>query len=358
VIGVDGSYYATRLGELADLFGAAGVSLVEGGLDVDGRFLPVVDDVVVALDAGRLPPAVRARVPRLPGSAGPSGAGGTPAPAPFAGDVQRSFGEEWTSHPELVPDHAGEFEAYFDLVDLDSLAGLRVVDVGCGIGRWSHFLAPRCRSIVLVDYSEAIFVARRNLAGADNAIFVMADVLDLPFRPRAFDVAVCLGVLHHLPFDALDALRRLAPLAERHLAYLYYALDNRPRYFRWILAGVTATRRALTGIRSPRVRAALTSAIATGVYLPLTRLGTALGPVGLSRYVPLAEAYGGKSRDRLRQEVYDRFFTSIEQRVTREQIRALSDTFAAVTVSDRFPYWHFLCELGSGGVEADDAATQ
>ncbi|MEA2931249.1 MAG: hypothetical protein QOI56_34, partial [Actinomycetota bacterium] len=51
MIGVDGSYYATRLGELADLFGAEDVSLVEGGLDVDGRFLPVVDDVVVALDA-------------------------------------------------------------------------------------------------------------------------------------------------------------------------------------------------------------------------------------------------------------------------------------------------------------------
>jgi len=264
---------------------------------------------------------------------------------PFAGDVQRSFGEEWTSHPDILAEHDREFDAYFDLVPLDSLAGLRVADLGCGMGRWSHFLAPRCRSVVLVDYSEAIFVARRNLAGAGNAVFVMADLLDLPFRPRAFDLAVCLGVLHHLPVDALDAVRRLAPLADRHLTYLYYALDNRPAYFRWMLAGVTTTRKVLTRIRSPRVRAAVTSAIAAGVYLPVARVGTLLRPVGLSRYVPLAETYAGKSLERLRQDVYDRFFTSIEQRVTREQIRGLSDTFATVTISEGLPYWHFLSEV-------------
>ena len=337
----DSSYYEGRLGELADLFGAGEVSLVAGGLDVDGRFLPVVDDVIVVLDGDRLPDSLRARMARPPDpSSGPS----VPA-VPFAADVQRSFSEEWTTHPDILPEHQGEFDAYFDLVDLDSLAGLRVVDIGCGIGRWSHILAPRCRSIVLVDYSEAIFVARRNLAGAGNAIFVMADVLDLLFRPGAFDLAVCLGVLHHLPFDALDALRRLAPLADRHLAYLYYALDNRPAYFRWLLAGVTATRRALTRIQSARARAAVTTAITAAVYLPLSKADAVLRPVGLARYVPLSETYGGKSFKRLRQDAYDRFFTSIEQRFTRDQIRGLTDTFASVNISDALPYWHFLCEV-------------
>jgi len=337
---VTASYYEGRLGELEDIFGAEKVSLVAGGLDVDGRFLPVVDDVIVALDGDRLPATVRARLERAPD---PSSGSSTP----FAADVQRSFGEEWTTYPDILPEHEAEFDAYFDLVALDSLAGLRVADLGCGIGRWSHFLAPRCASIVLVDYSEAVFVARRNLAGAPNAIFVMADLLDLPFRPGAFDLAVCLGVLHHLPTDALDALRRLAPLAERHLAYLYYALDNRPAYFRWMLAGVTATRRGLTRIRSPRARAAVTTAITAGVYLPLSRAGSVLAPAGLARYVPLVETYRGKSFTRLRQDAYDRFFTSIEQRFTRDQIRGLSDTFAQVTISDGLPYWHFLCEGGA-----------
>jgi SAM-dependent methyltransferase len=330
-------YYDGRLEELADLFGARQVSVVDGGLDVDGRFLPVVDDVIVALDPERVPPSVRARLERPPDVSGGA--------LPFAGDVQRSFGEEWTTHPDILPEHESEFRSYFDLVPLDSLAGRRVLDLGCGIGRWSHFLAGSCRSIILVDYSDAIFVARRNLARADNAIFVMADLLELPFRPRAFDLTVCLGVLHHLPFDCLDAVRRLAPLADRHLIYLYYALDNRPAYFRWVLRGVTATRRALTRIDSPRARAGVTAAITAGVYVPVARAASVLRRAGLARYVPLAEGYGGKSFKRLRQDVYDRFFTSIEQRVTRAQIEGLSDTFASVTVSEALPYWHFLCRV-------------
>ncbi len=60
--------------------------------------------------------------------------------------------------------------------------------------------------------------------------------------------------------------------------------------------------------------------------------------------VPLAEAYAGKSLRRLRQEAYDRFFTGIEQRFTRDQICALVDCFHSVTVSEEVPYWHFLCE--------------
>jgi SAM-dependent methyltransferase len=168
----------------------------------------------------------------------------------------------------------------------------------------------------------------------------MADVLDLPFRDQAFDLLVCLGVLHHLPVNALDAVRSLARLARRHLIYLYYALDNRPAYFRWALRGVTAVRGRLARVRSPRVRSAVTSALAAALYVPAAQLGR----TPFRRYVPLAETYAGKSFPRLRQDAYDRFFTSIEQRVTRDEILGLTDTFATVTVSEGLPYWHFLCE--------------
>lgn len=336
-------YYADKLNLLADIFGAREVSMVGGGVSVDGRFLPVLDDVIIAMAPDRLPDSVRARIERSADGGARNGAGVTP----FAADVRDSFGDEWTSHPKILAEHEDEFRAYFDLVDLEAIAGLRVADLGCGSGRWSWFLAGRCREIVLVDYSQAIFVARRNLAGARNAVFVMADVLDLPFRPAAFDLVACLGVLHHLPVDALTALRRLAVLAPRHLVYLYYALDNRPRYFRWVLSGVTVVRRALSRVRSRRARAALTSVIASGVYLPLARMAPMLHRARLDRFVPLAETYRGKSLERLRQDVYDRFFTSIEQRFSRRQIQALSDCFSTVTISDELPYWHFLCEVSA-----------
>lgn len=331
-------YYEDKRASLRELFGATAVDVDGDGLTVDGRFLPVLDDVIVALDRERLPAAVRAR---LPGGRHGEGVGGS---TPFAADIQYTFGEEWTSHPDMLQDHERVFRSYFDLVDLDGLAGLRVGDLGCGMGRWSHFVAPRCREIVLVDFSEAIFVARSNLRDAPNAIFIMADVLDLPFADDAFDFVYCLGVLHHLPVDALDALRGLSRLAPSHLAYLYYDLDNRPAYFRALLHAVTAVRRQLSRLRSPRARSVLTWVIATTIYAPLAGLGSLLRPVGLSRFVPLADAYAGASMAMLRQDAYDRFFTRIEQRFRRDQILTLGDTFASVTVSDRFPYWHFRCD--------------
>lgn len=331
-----GAYYAGKVESLKAVLGAVEVRVEPGRIVVDGRPYPVVDDVIVMLDPSRLPARLRAM---LPGD----DARGDAAAAPFAGDIQHTFGEEWSRFPEILPEHEREFRAYFDLVDLDALAGARVCDLGCGIGRWSHFLAGRCRELVLADFSEAIFVARRNLAGCPDALFFMADIADLPFRDDAFDFLFCLGVLHHLPVDALDAVRSLRRLSPRLLVFLYYALDNRPAAWRALLAAVTGMRRALSSLRSPALRSAATWALTLGLYLPMIGLGHLARPFGAQRHVPLFEFYRGKSLLRIRQDVYDRFFTRIEQRVTRAGIAGLSDSFSSVTVSDAPPYWHFEC---------------
>lgn len=326
------SYYAGKEGSLRALFGAEALTVDADAIVVDGRRLPVLDDVIIALEPGKLPPSLRARL------------GGQPdAPStPFAEDIQYSFGQEWQAHPDVLPEHTGEFADYFDLIDLGELAGARVADVGCGSGRWATFVAPLCRELVVVDYSEAVFVARANLRTADNSIFVMADALDLPFAPGSFDFLYCLGVLHHLPVGAREALGRLAPLASRLLVYLYYALDNRPWYFRGILSAVTGVRTVLARVRQPALRTAITWLITLTVYWPVSVLGRWLAPLGAARWLPLAEAYAGKSVRRLRQDVYDRFFTGIEQRFTRRDIESWAADLGEIRVSDGQPYWHFL----------------
>ncbi|MCU1486251.1 MAG: hypothetical protein JWN67_2997 [Actinomycetia bacterium] len=328
-------YYAGREAALAEIFGASTVVVHADRLEVDARTFPIVDDVIVTLPANRLPEGARRRLGAQAGDASAEGS--------FAEDIQYTFGAEWTEHGEVLAEHVDEFAAYFDLIDLEALGDQRVADLGCGSGRWASFVAPRCREIVLADFSDAIFVARRNLAGADHAVFVLADVLDLPFGDDAFDLAYCLGVLHHLPVDALDACRRLARHAPELLVYLYYALDNRPAYYRALLAGVTQARTRLARLRSTRARSAVSLAIAALVYAPLAFVGS-VGGRRVQRYVPLADTYAGKSLRRLQQDAYDRFFTRIEQRVTRAQVLELTDTFDAITVSDGLPYWHFRCE--------------
>src|SRR5258708_39165453 len=99
-----------------------------------------------------------------------------------------------------------------------------------------------------------------------------------------------------------------------------------------------------SGLRGKRIARLMWWVLALAVYTPLITMGSVANLVGLGRYVPLYETYRSKSLRRVRQDVYDRFFTRIEQRVDRASILRLRDTFASVTVSPGLPYWHFLCE--------------
>jgi SAM-dependent methyltransferase len=335
-------YYSDKTQSLKDIFGTPLVSVEPGCVRVGARSFPVIDDVIILLEPSRRPAGLAAKIAAAPSATGAPTVQ-APRSADFAGDIQFTFGEEWQRFPAILPEHEQEFALYFDLVDLPSLAQARVCDLGCGIGRWSYHLAGQCRELVLVDFSEAIFVARRNLAGAPGTLFFMGDLKQLPFRDGFADFLFSLGVLHHLPTPALDEVRALARLAPTLLIFLYYALDNRPRVWRFALALVTRLRLAAAGVRNRQARSLITGAALVLLYLPLIGLGRALRPVGLARYVPLYEFYHDKSFPRIRQDVYDRFFTRIEQRYRRDEILALRDCFREVTVSEQLPYWHFLC---------------
>jgi SAM-dependent methyltransferase len=329
-------YYADKTQSLREIFGAAALQVEADRIVVDGRTLPVVDDVIVCLDASQWLPRLGAQL------------GGKRSvesgPADFAEDIQYTFGAEWRTFSSIVPDHETAFEQYFDLIDLSQLGRARVCDLGCGMGRWSYFVSRWCREIVLVDFSEAIFVARRNLRERANAIFIMADIRRLPFAPDFADLLFCLGVLHHLPTPVLDEVVALRRYARRLLIYVYYALDNRPPHFRALLALVTGIRTRLAHLRNERLRHGLAILIALFVYRPLVGFGHSMRPFGLQHRIPLYESYRGKSLHAVTQDAYDRFFTRIEQRVSRKDIRTLEAAFSRVSISDRLPYWHFVCE--------------
>ncbi|MGI8797540.1 MAG: methyltransferase domain-containing protein [Acidimicrobiia bacterium] len=322
------SYYADKLPSLARLFGTDDIDLEPGTLRVGPAFYPIVDDVIVTLPEDRRPARLAATRRSVDG---------------FAYDIQESFGREWREFDRVLTDDRSEFEQYFDLVDRSSLTDAVICDLGCGMGRWSAFLADSCRELVLVDFSEAIFLARRNFRDAPSTIFVMGDVTNLPFADDCCDFAMCLGVLHTLPTDPLDAIRSMRRLAPRLLIYLYYALDNRPAHYRALLRIVDAVRERTARLRDERVRRAISYVIAYGVYLPLIGIGRVARFFGLSRFIPLADDNAGRSMEGIRQRVYDRFFTSNEQRFTRAEIRSLERSFSRVRFSDGPPYWHFEC---------------
>lgn len=330
-------HYADKTGVLQDIFGTSQIHVGTGQIRVGQKSYPIVDDVIILVEPQKYTPYLKSKLARQNSTEASES-------SHFARDIQFTFGEEWKTFNKILPEHQKEFDQYFDVVDLSQLKGKRVCDLGCGNGRWSYFLTDVAKEIILVDFSDAIFVARRNLSHAGNTLFFMGDLRELPFRNDFADFLYCIGVLHHLPTPCLEEARSLATYAPEILVFLYYSLDNRPFYFRIILRAVTAVRTILCRIRNEKFRRLVSSLGTYGIYFPLVGVGSLLQPLGLSRFVPLYEAYHGKGAERIRQDVYDRFFTRIEQRVSRKEISDLKTTFRDVQISDHLPYWHFRCK--------------
>lgn len=95
------------------------------------------------------------------------------------------------------------------LSSLGATRGRRILDLGCGKGRFARILAARGAQVVGLDVSAAMLAAARE-AGLDC---VRGSARRLPFRAASFDAAIAVEVFEHLEpralDDACDELRRV-----------------------------------------------------------------------------------------------------------------------------------------------------
>lgn len=273
-------------------------------------------------------------------------------PATNADDQTVSgFGREWATfrHEGETDENARLFGQYFAVFPWDRLPrNARGIDVGCGTGRWARHVAPRVGELICLDAStEALEVAKQNLAGAKNVTFLRSTIEEAPIQDGSLDFAYSLGVLHHVP-DTAAALRacvrKLKPGAPM-LVYLYYALDNRSAAFRAIWRVSDGVRRVVSALPF-RPRLAVSEIIARSVYWPLARGAAVAEKLGANvEGIPLS-AYRDKSLYVMRNDALDRFGTRLEQRFSRTQIETMMN--AAGLVDIRFhegvPYW---CAAGA-----------
>ena len=258
-------------------------------------------------------------------------------------DTVEGFGREWQSFDQSAlsdDDARSMFSDYFSMFDFTDLG--EGFDLGCGTGRWAKFVAPRCRALHCIDPSDAIDVARRNLAGQPNVTCHRASADDIPLDDGSQDFGYSLGVLHHIP-DPGAALRNAVAKVRQggqFLLYIYYRFENRPLWFRLVWRASDIGRKVVSNLPFP-ARKGIAGLIAATIYWPLARTARLVEKAGHDpSSIPL-NWYRNLSFYTMRTDALDRFGTSLEHRFTKAEIRTMMERSGLENIrfSDRAPYW-------------------
>ena len=245
----------------------------------------------------------------------------------------RSFGFEWSAFRQQLESYERNFRWYTEPLAGMRVAGLRVLDAGCGMGRHTyHFLKAGAR-VMALDASPAVEVAAANGAGHE-AVFVQADLLKLPVAPGSFDLVCCLGVLHHIE-DTLGGLRSLVSAARpggRVLVFLYHD-GGASRLRRELLRLVAVSRRVTTRLPLPVLRV-LTLGLSLGLWgawvAPL-KLAARTGSRARVSDLPLGQYVDYPFRV-LWNDQFDRFSAPLEKRYSRADVEGLMAAAGLVEV--------------------------
>ena len=264
-----------------------------------------------------------------------------------------SFGHEWATfdYGETETSEAldAQFMAYCAPIDLNqfnpktSVAG----DFGAGSGRWASRLIQYFSLVYALEPSDGASTVLKKKFSGEAKIVVLQETVGANSIPLAsLDLAMSLGVLHHIPDTGLaikDVSRRIKP-GGIFLCYLYYSLENKPTFYKLIFKAVDGVRRIIS-VLPQRIKQLVTSAIAALIYWPLARFSKVLNKLGVNTSnIPLHH-YADMPFVMLANDALDRFGTSLEQRFSKaeitEMLRAAGFDIATLKFSDSEPFWTF-----------------
>jgi len=263
------------------------------------------------------------------------------------------FGHEWAAFDYAETETAealdAQFAAYCAPLDLNqfnpatSVAG----DFGAGSGRWSSRLVPYFSLVYALEPSDGASKVLESKFADNSKIVVLQETVGANSIPAtSLDLAMSLGVLHHIPDTALaikDVSRSIKP-GGVFLCYLYYNLENKPTYYKLIFKGVNVVRRVISASPQP-VRRLSATVIAALVYWPLARLSKVLSKFGINTSNLPLHHYADMPFVMLANDALDRFGTSLEQRFSKAEITemlcAADFNLTTLKFSEVEPFWTF-----------------
>ncbi|MCK4816119.1 class I SAM-dependent methyltransferase [bacterium] len=242
-------------------------------------------------------------------------------------------------------DQEAIFSKYFANFPWQNLQNKAIgFDLGCDSGRWAAMVAPRVAELLCIDpSSNAINIARKNLAAFKNCKFHQVGVGNIPLPDNYADFAYSLGVLHHVP-DAFQGIqscvKKLKPSASL-LFYIYYALENRPTTYKrlWMLSDLL---RKFIAVLPHPFKYLAGKVIAFLFYWPMARVNRIMERIGINvEHFPLS-FYRNRSIYVMQTDALDRFGTLLEKRFTKEEIKRMMEEAGLQDI--RFneegpPYW-------------------
>ena len=166
------------------------------------------------------------------------------------------------------------------------------------------------------------------------------------FVKNSLDLAVALGVLHHIPNpkQALAAISSKLKPGGTLLGYIYYSLENRPLYYKMIWKLTDVVRNKITNLPF-RLKYNVCNLIAMLIYFPLARANKVLIQLGIVvKNWPLSH-YSNLAYKVMRNDALDRFGTKIEYRFSKQQITEMliyaNFDLSSIQFSPNEPYWTF-----------------
>lgn len=81
--------------------------------------------------------------------------------------------------------------------------GKTILEVGCGDGYGSAYLAKAAAEVIGIDYEERVTLQAQNKYGAPNLTFICMDATNLKFDGNSFDIICSFQVIEHIPEDKL-----------------------------------------------------------------------------------------------------------------------------------------------------------